>query len=375
VTGTGITGARVNQAALDALGLGAGDEGVEVDGDGNPTGGISGAASTAAGDAIVAQLDQLGIQGEADCLSDFLDDAVKNGLTSIKDAGGNTFPWGTTGAITDGLHGEEPAMHLYRTEGLPVRIAYHQMSGYEGPAAAIANLRNAVGFLGDDWFRYLGPGEDTMATDPGYSDFTTLAARKRVSVETHVGDIDAILTGFEAADEVAPIDDLVWRIAHPEDGEPTDEQIARAKALDAGWILTFSTVRNGGTGPRYKSVLDSGARFCLAADAMNVAPWKPFQNLWYVTTGRTLIPGVRGVPAEQRLSRLEALRHQTVDCAWTMGQQGNVGSLRVGRFADLLVLNKDYFTIPKRQIRTVKPVLTVVGGDVKHASGPYRTLD
>ena len=375
VVGSGITGARVNQAALDVLGLVAGDSGVEVDASGAPTGGISGEANTAAGQAILAQLDQLGVQGEADCLADFLDDAAQAGLTSIKDAGGNNNPWKTTGAITDGLHGEEPAALLYRTEGFPVRIAFHQMSGYLGPAVAMENLRNAVPNLGDDWFRYLGPGEDTMATSPGFSDFATLAASKGTSVETHVGDIDAILTGFEAANAVQPIADLDWRIPHPEDGEPSDEQIARAKALDAGWILTFSTVRNGGTGPRYKSILDSGSRFCLASDAMNVAPWKPFQNLWYVTTGDTLIPGEDGVPEDQQLTRMEALRHQTVDCAWTTGQEGNIGSLEVGNFADLVVLNKDYFKVPDSEILKIKPVLTIAGGNVTYAGGGYNALN
>ena len=374
VTGSGITGARVNQAALDAIGVGAGDPGVEVDGSGNPTGGISGAANTAAGTAIRAQLDQLGIEGEAACLSDFLDEAASRGLTSIKDAGGNNAPWGTTGAISDGLHGEEPGMYLYRNEGLPVRIAYHQMSRYAGPVSAMEDLRNAVGFLGDDWFKYLGPGEDTMATDAGYADFTTMAARKQLSLETHVGNVDAILAGFEAAAAVAPVEDLEWRIAHPADGQPTDEQIARAAALDAGWILTFSSVRNGATGPRYKSVLDAGAKFCLASDAMNVAPWQPFQNLWYVTTGDTMLPGVPGVPADQQLTRLEALRHQTVECDWAIDQEGEIGSLEVGKLADLLVLDQDYFTVPDDRIRTIKPLLTVVGGEVSYSAGPYGKL-
>ena len=292
-----------------------------------------------------------GIEGEAACLSDFLDEAASRGLTSIKDAGGNNAPWGTTGAISDGLHGEEPGMYLYRNEGLPVRIAYHQMSRYAGPVSAMEDLRNAVGFLGDDWFKYLGPGEDTMATDAGYADFTTMAARKQLSLETHVGNVDAILAGFEAAAAVAPVEDLEWRIAHPADGQPTDEQLARAAALDAGWILTFSSVRNGATGPRFKSVLDAGAKFCLASDAMNVAPWQPFQNLWYVTTGDTMLPGVPGVPADQQLTRLEALRHQTVECDWAIDQEGEIGSLEVGKLADLLVLDQDYFTVPDYRIR------------------------
>lgn len=377
VTGSGFTGPRVNQATLDALDLEAGDPGVETDQDGNPTGLLTAPATTAANQAILGQLNQLGIEGEAQCLSDFIDEAVARGMTSWKDAGGNTAPWSSSGAISDGLHVEEPASWLHRTEGLDARIAYHQMSSYAGAARAMEDLRNAVGFLGDDKFKYLGPGEDTMASDPNYEEFVRLAARKRVSVETHVGgasggsDLDLILDGFEAANEEFPIGQLNWQIAHPADLQPTDEQIARANALDVGFILTFSSVRNGAPGPRFHTVLQSGAKMCLASDAMNVAPWQPFQNLWYVTTGQTLLPGVEGVPAEERLTRMEALRAVTVNCAWTVDQEGELGQLVPGRLADLIVLDKDYFKVPDEDIRTLRSLLTVVDGEVVHASGPF----
>ena len=52
------------------------------------------------------------------------------------------------------------------------------------------------------------------------------SASKRLSVETHVGDIDAILNGFEAANAVYPVGELKWRIAHPNNGQP-DRRAAR----------------------------------------------------------------------------------------------------------------------------------------------------
>ena len=165
-------------------------------------------------------------------------------------------------------------------------------------------------------------------------------------METHVGVLDSILAGFEAGNQVYPVGRLKWRIAHPENGEPSDQQLARANALGVGWALTFASVRNGATGPRFRTVMESGGHMCLASDAMNVAPWAPFQNLWYVTTGQTLLPGVQGVPPEQRLSRTEALRHATVECAWFLDQDGRLGSLQPGRHADLIVLSDDYFRVP-----------------------------
>jgi predicted amidohydrolase YtcJ len=375
ITGTGFTGPRVNQAALDALGLTAQSPGVQIGADGKPTGLLTPPASEAANRAILAQLDALGIDEEAKCLGAFIAEANSRGLTAWKDAGGNTAPWSTIGAINEGLHSQEPTMQLYRSQGLNARIAYHDMANAYGPdplPREKAVTENAVGFLGDDMLRYLGQGEDMMATQPDYNAYATYAAGKRLSVETHVGGpIDAILDGFEAADAVYPVGTLKWRIAHPENGQPSDAQLDRARALGVGWALTFSSVRNGGTGPRYRSTMNNSAHMCLASDAMNVAPWAPFQNLWYVTTGHTLIPGVPGVPANERLTRTEALRHATVECAWFLDQDGRLGSLEPGKHADLIVLSDDYFKVPADEIKDLRSNLTIVDGRIVHAAEPF----
>jgi hypothetical protein len=370
ITGSGFAGPRVNQAALTALGLAPGSPGVVLDANGVPTGQLVAPATTAANQAILAQLDALGVDAEGQCLSDFIGEANSRGLTGWKDAGGNDAPWGTGGAINDRLHVEEGAMALYRSGGLNARIVFNAMSGYD-ITRVIPETQNTQGFLGDDMFKYLGPGEDVMATDPLYTDVMRWSASKRLSVETHVGNIDAILNGFEAADTVSDVGDLKWKIAHPGNGEPNDTQLARANALGVGWSLTFSGVRNGATGPRYRTVAESGAHMCLATDAMNVAPWAPFQSLWYVTTGQTLLPGVPGVPADQRLTREEALRHATVECAWFLDLDGKLGTLEPGMLADLIVLSDDYFTVPDNAIKDIRSNLTIVDGRIVHADGAF----
>jgi predicted amidohydrolase YtcJ len=375
ITGSGFQGPRVNQAALDVLGLAPGSPGVELGPDGRPTGRLTGPASAAANAAIIAQLDQLGIEGEANCLEDFIAEANSRGLTAWKDAGGNTAPWSTIGSINEGTHVEEGAMHLYRTEGLNARITFNGMTGQAGFPRTRSETANDVGFIGDDMFRYLGPGEDFMPDDPQYEEFTRYSADKRLSVETHVGNLDALIAGFEAGNEEHPIGELKWRIAHPADGQPTDDQLNRARAMGVGWALTFSTVRNGATGPRYRSTMQNSAHMCLATDAMNVAPWAPFQSLWYVTTGQTLLPGVSGVPADQRLTRTEALRHATVECGWFLDQDGRLGSLQPGWHGDLIVLSDDYFRVSDSRIKDLRSNLTIVDGRIVHADGAFEYLD
>lgn len=374
IQGGGFSGARVNQAALTALGLGPGSPGVVLDANGVPTGQITAPATTLANQTILAQLDAIGVDGEAKCLSDFIREANSRGLTAWKDAGGNDAPWGTGGAINDKLHVEEGAMQLYRNGGLNARIAFNAMSGYD-INRVIPETQNALGFLGDDMFKYLGPGEDVMATDPQYADVMRWSASKRLSVETHVGNIDAILNGFEAADQVYDVGELKWRIAHPGNGQPSDAQLARAKALGIGWALTIAPVQDGGTGPRFKTTKENSAQMCLMTDAMNVAPWPPFLSLFFVATGQTLLPGDEGVPPEERLTRMEALRSATTDCAWFLDLEGKLGSLEPGMLADLIVLDKDYFSVPDSEIWKIQSLLTVVDGRITYGAGEYSSLD
>jgi hypothetical protein len=121
--------------------------------------------------------------------------------------------------------------------------------------------------------------------------------------------------------------------------------------------------------------MENSEHMCLATDAMNVAPWAPFQSLWYVTTGETLLPGVSGVPADQRLTRTEALRHATVECAWFLDLDGKLGTLENGMLADMIVLDKDYFTVPGNEIKDIKSLLTIVDGRITYGAGPYAGLD
>ena len=67
---------------------------------------------------------------------------------------------------------------LYREHGLNARIAFNAMSGYGGWPRQEQDIANEFGFLGDDMFRYLGPGEDMMPDDPDYPTFTRAGSQQ-----------------------------------------------------------------------------------------------------------------------------------------------------------------------------------------------------
>jgi predicted amidohydrolase YtcJ len=72
----------------------------------------------------------------------------------------------------------------------------------------------------------------------------------------------------------------------------------------------------------------------------------------------------------QSISREEALIAHTRSNSFILFQEGNIGSLAPGKYADLLVLDRDYLTVPAGEIKDIKPVITMVGGKVVYDAAP-----
>jgi hypothetical protein len=71
------------------------------------------------------------------------------------------------------------------------------------------------------------------------------------------------------------------------------------------------------------------------------------------------------------VSREEALRMWTVEGAALTGEDARKGSISVGKLADFAMLSDDFFAVQEDDIKDITAVLTVVGGEVVHASGPF----
>jgi predicted amidohydrolase YtcJ len=391
VAGTGFTGVQTNTKGLQALGLAAGSPGVAVDASGKATGQLTGAASAAAGAAIIAQLDQLSIDDQAGCLAAFVRAENSYGLTSWVDGAGNQQPFNVNGGCQEfaqGQHAQQAVLELWRDRRLNARVAYHEMNNFSGLQQLLLDQRHPIGFLGDDMLRKLGVGEEVLC--PGnqpppnpdeYQAIVNYLASNRVAFQNHASSDatqTAMLGYWEKANQIYPIAKLRWTIAHPgDDGvSPTDATLARVKALGVGVDPSDSGANGGASKPALMgSIFRSGVHMCLSTDAMNVAPFNPMVDLWYVVSGKTLDPNVPGLAVDQRLTRAQALAAKTRMCAWNMYQDGKVGSLHPGAHADLAVLDADYFAVPTDKIRELRSVLTLVGGRVTYAAAPYAKLD
>src|SRR5437588_13124693 len=103
--------------------------------------------------------------------------------------------------------------------------------------------------------------------------------------------------------------------------------------------------------PPFRVIQDSGIHCGLGSDATAVTPVNPFYTLSLAVTGE-MIGGQ--VVSHSTITREEALIAHTRSNAYFLFQDGNIGSLTPGRYADLLVLDRDYLTVPASEIKAIK---------------------
>ena len=121
-------------------------------------------------------------------------------------------------------------------------------------------------------------------------------------------------------------------------------------------------------------MLEMGVPVGAGSDASRVACYNPFVSLDRLSTGKT-VGGLSLYPDKALLFREEALRLYTNGSAWMSREQETRGTLSVGKFADVMVLTADYFSIPDEEIKSLESVLTILGGKSIYAAGEFAPLD
>jgi predicted amidohydrolase YtcJ len=198
-----------------------------------------------------------------------------------------------------------------------------------------------------------------------YSKLAAAAARGGWHIHEHTmsnHSVSDLLAAFEELSESHRIDRLRWTLAHVYD--ITEENIARAKALGMTLAVHGVAMHNGGVRMPLRKIQDSGIVFGLGTDATIVSHYQPFVTLGWVVSGLDLA-GNRVL--DETLTREEALTAHTRSNAYLFFQERNLGSLEVGKQADLVVLDRDYMTVPAAQIKAIRPTLTMVGGRIVYS--------
>ncbi|HEV8397764.1 MAG TPA: amidohydrolase family protein [Vicinamibacterales bacterium] len=194
-----------------------------------------------------------------------------------------------------------------------------------------------------------------------YAKLAGAAAKGGWHVHQHVINNNAVtdlLNALEPVNKVQRFDQLRWTMGHVYDISPAN--IARAKALGMTLGVHGAAMQAGAHMPLRK-IADSGIVFGLGTDATIVSHYKPFVTLGWVVSG--LDAGNTRV-LDETLTREEALIAHTRSNAYLFFQEKNLGSLEVGKLADLVVLDRDYMTVPAAEIKHIQPTMTMVGGRV-----------
>ena len=74
---------------------------------------------------------------------------------------------------------------------------------------------------------------------------------------------------------------------------------------------------------------------------------------------------------QEALDKVSLMRAATIWGAEQLLREDHIGSLEMGKLADFIVLDKDYFAIPANQIGTIKTLLTAVGGKTVYKAPNY----
>ncbi|MEN3222411.1 amidohydrolase [Mycolicibacterium porcinum] len=162
--------------------------------------------------------------------------------------------------------------------------------------------------------------------------------------------VDTILDVYEEVLRAHPRDDHRLRLEHV--GAITPEQLRRAHALGVTCSLFVDHLHYWGDvlvdglfGPEHGSrwmpagsAVATGMRISLHNDPP-VTPEEPLRNISVAVT-RTA-PSGRVLAPEERLTVEQGIRAQTIDAAWQLFADNVIGSLEVGKYADLVIVSGD----------------------------------
>jgi predicted amidohydrolase YtcJ len=371
-----------NSAALKAMGIDAGTPDpanfkIEKGAQGEPTGVLQGGAAIGF---MRSKLGEVARERAVENVRLIMRDLNAMGLTAFQDQGG-------TGIKTSHMDAFKSARDAGQ---MTVRSFWNY---YEEPrsAADVDSLLERIGqlkpFQGDDWLDMTGYGETLFfpvhdallakAATPTAEQMQLWKrlgiglAKKAIHLNVHAqlrGSIEAFITSMEEINKEQPIKGLRWTLSHLDQAEPQDlermkkigvyAQIHSRPTIQGGLMLKVHGERTFNM-PPLRLIQDSGVPWGLGSDATAVTPSSPFHTLGWAVTGK-MIGGKKVL--NQTITREEALIAHTRSNAPFLFQESNIGSLAPGKYADLLVLDRDYLKVPADQIKDIKPILTMVGG-------------
>ncbi len=116
----------------------------------------------------------------------------------------------------------------------------------------------------------------------------------------------------------------------------------------------------------FKSLFDAGAMVTFGSD-WSVAPLEPLSGIYAAVTRRTLDgKNPDGWVPSQRITVEQAVKAYTINNAWAGFQENDLGTIEVGKLADLVIISDNVFEIAPEKIMDTKVLMTIIGGKVQY---------
>lgn len=367
------------------------------------TGGLLGTAREGAGSFIVDRLVSLEPAAYEAALTRWLPRAARAGLTGVFDAG--------MGAPT-----EEDAYamlaRLEQSQALTLRVfaSTADRGAEDDPVSRLVALRAAhtgpllrpvavklfadgvpeahTAFLTHDYRDRAGFRGEPM-TPPELMNARVRAAQDAgVPVHIHAIGGAAVTMGLDAIERAQTEtnrQDIRHAIAHMDLVERSD--VPRFASLG---VVAQTSIQWATRDPSYDNIgrfvgmdtmeaaypvrdlIEAGAVQSFGADWPASAYLSTYQPLTLIEIAVTRrLPGQADATPRnpgQSLSVAQAVSAMTRASAWQLGEEARLGSLEVGKRADIIMLDRDIFTIPAHTIHEASSALTIVDGRVVYGA-------
>ncbi len=210
----------------------------------------------------------------------------------------------------------------------------------------------------------------------------TIAASRGWQFQVHmVGDaaIDAMLDVVEEVARKYPLGALRWTMVHI--FLPSDRALDRIKRMGLRATVQDQPVKLGHNMLRYwgeeraarsipiRTIVAAGIPTGGGTDAP-VVDWNPFESIWWMVTRQVYAQDkTRVLGADEAIDPALALELYTRGSAETCFMEDKVGTIEVGKLADLAALTDDPFSVAHDRLRDIGSGLTVFGGGIVHREG------
>ncbi|MEM9028036.1 MAG: amidohydrolase [Pseudomonadota bacterium] len=392
--------AWLNKAALRALGIDRHfyepfvSGRLERDNNGNPTGLVLARPNAQPLYALLDMAPKLSFEQQILSTKHYFRALNRLGLTSALDCAGGFLNYPDDyGVISE----------LNRRGEQTVRIGYQLFA--QRPLFELDDFKRWHDIVkpgqGDDYLKCVGAGEMLVASAYDFEDFSyprpELPKRMEDDLRpvleflfenrwpirfhcTYEESARRLLAVVEDVGRDKGIDELNWIFDH---GETISERTMEWVARLGGGISYQNRIAFQATAYRdrygqdalrevmpVKKMIAAGTPLAAGTDATRVSSYNPWLAIHWAVSGKGRGGDTIWEP-ENVLSRADALNHWTAAGAWFSREQGRKGQLKPGQFADLAVLDRDYFEVALDEIPDISSDLTLTGGTIVHAGGLF----